>query len=468
MALTTYGEHAEASAQALNALVSLGSVPDSAAGRQRTLWCREALLDALQERLTALGARPEGEPALLDPTGPARAITVSLREPAEAVNTIALALPRLPREDAPSPTDYLGGRAPDPITETWRYAAVEALAASHALTSSPHQEWRLDDRAGWWLMKDIATSLEAVLVLDQRFQQTELLQTHGSPPHAPPIDRARLLLSHAARTATLLATDPSPDDLVAQPRRPDSGFPGPTAVAMVNSPADLAHAQTRVTALLRGSNLRAPHITADEIRLVCSSQLFLCRAFAQIAASSPRCEPLVEVFTSRAEALEALVPQVSYLINRVREPQNRTLHLQQSELTTAVKRMQRREPPRMSPSEVVELARTTHHAVAMFQKRLHRELTYLEKSTSLRFSRSHPDEERPWIKHRVIARDAPIVALAAKLGELTWTDVPVAKFSAPAQRAALAHALDVTAHDTRRPHLFSPGRRSTASHAPAR
>lgn len=466
MALTTYGEHAEASAQALNALVSLGSVPESADGRQRTLWCREALLDALQERLSALGAAREGEPAVLDPAGPARAVTLGLREPAEVVNTIALSLPRQSREGAPSPTDYLGGRAQDPITETWRYAAVEALAASHALTSSPHQEWRLDNRAGWWLMKDIATSLEAVVVLDQRFHQIDLLPTQGSPPHAPPIDRARLLLNHAARSAARLATDPSPDDLVAQPRRPASGFLGPTAVVMVNSPADLAHAQTRVTALLRGNNLRAPHITADAIRLVCSSQLFLCRSFAQIAASSPRCEPLVEVFSSRAEALEALVPQVSYLVNRVKEPENRTLHLQQSELTTAVTRMQRSEIPRMSPGEVVELARTTHHAVAMFQKRLHRELTYLDKSTSLRFGRSHPDEERPWIKHRVITRDAPIVALAAKLGELTWDDVPVAKFSAPAQRAALAHALDVTAHDARRPHLFSPGRQRTASPTP--
>ena len=55
MTVSTYGEHAENSAQALNALIRDDVIPADEHAVDQLLYCREAVVDALRQRLYDVG-----------------------------------------------------------------------------------------------------------------------------------------------------------------------------------------------------------------------------------------------------------------------------------------------------------------------------------------------------------------------------------------------------------------------------
>ena len=153
-------------------------------------------------------------------------------------------------------------------------------SASHALSAAEDQPWRTDAGACWWVMRDVAVALEAVLVLDSRLDEVGLLNDHQRPEYAMGLDEKRMVLSQTARVATWHATSASPED--ATPRlRQVAPSTVVEPVSMVSTPNDLASAQQRLARFLRPMMASdvfyadEPEITADSARQVTASQLYV-------------------------------------------------------------------------------------------------------------------------------------------------------------------------------------------------
>lgn len=468
MTVRTYGEHAENAAQALNALIRDDVIPADEYAVDQLLHCREALVDALRQRLYDVGQDSWYPPPDHLPARTPKPVLAGLDEKlASLVDNIAFALPTLPLDERRAHTDYLTPASEDPTVESWRAAAIELLSASHALSAAEDQPWRSDPGAGWWVMRDVAVALEAVLVLDSRLDEVGLLNDHQRPEYAMGLDEKRMVLSQTARVATWHATSAGPEE--ATPRLQQRA---PTTVvepiSMVSTPTDLAGAQQRLAQFLRPMMASdafyadEPEITADSARQVTASQLYLCRAFAKAAGHSAKTSKFAAFFDERAEVLESLQPQISHLadVTPAQEPNMRRFW-QQSELTTAVARMEDHGVPiRLQPAQMVELAKATHEVTHNLGKALRREL--LRGNSNL--IDAHP-------RHR----DGPVRVGRRSRLETTLTDLvnipapnePVARFSNPLQRAALQQALNLTPASSARPPTPFPAARNATYGAPA-
>jgi hypothetical protein len=211
MSVETYGDHAESAARALNRLLQDDAIPVDPAAVDQLLHCREAVIDALRQRLYAFGldapVRVEQLPA--PPSGVnLEGIDFKL---ATLLDNIAFSTPGLPVEERMVPSDVLGRASTDPVTETWRNAAIDMLAASHVLDRAGDKPWLHDPGAGWHLMRDAAVAIEAVLVLDARLAEVGLLSQHDIPDYPMGLEEKRLVASQAARVATWYATTDAPD-----------------------------------------------------------------------------------------------------------------------------------------------------------------------------------------------------------------------------------------------------------------
>jgi len=203
MTVGTYGEHVENAARALNALIRDDVIPADEAGVDQLLHCREAVVDALRQRLYDVGQGDWYPPLDHLPARTPKPTLAGLDEKlATLVDNIAFALPSLPWDERRPPSDVLGPASSDPTVEAWREAAIELLAASHALSAAAEQPWRTDPGAGWWVMRDVSVALEAVLVLDARLDEVGLLADHQGPDYAMGLDEKRMVLSQTARVAT--------------------------------------------------------------------------------------------------------------------------------------------------------------------------------------------------------------------------------------------------------------------------
>ncbi len=466
MTVTTYGEHAEKAAHALNALIRDDVIPVDEEAVDQLLHCREAVVDALRQRLYDVGQESWYPPPDHLPARAPKPVLAGLDENlASLVDNIAFALPTLPVDERRPHADYLAAASEDLTVEAWREAGIEMLSASHALSAAEEQPWRNDAGAGWWVLRDVAVALEAVLVLDSRLEEVGLLAEHQRPEYAMGLDEKRMVLSQTARVAAWHATSAIPEE--ATPRLqplPRSTVVEP--VSMVSAPADLAAAQRRLarflTPMLASDAFYAeePEITADCARQVTASQLFLCRAFAKAAGASGKTSMFEAFFTERAEVLESLQPQISHLADVRGDPEpNMRRFWQQSELTTAVVRMDEAgEPLRLQPTQMVELAKATHQVTHNLGKALRREL--LRGNSNL--IDAHPRHDSP-VRVR---RRSRLEATVTDLVNLPEPSQPVARFSNPLQRAALQQTLDLTPTHSSRPPTPYPASRAAAYSAP--
>ncbi|ABM10551.1 hypothetical protein [Paenarthrobacter aurescens] len=468
MTVTTYGEHSENAAQALNALIRHDVLPSDEQAVDQLLHCRETVVDALRQLLYDLGQDSWYPPPDHLPARTPKPTLAGLDEKlASLVDNIAFALPTLPLEERRAHPDYLTPASTDRTVESWRTAAIELLSASHALSAAEAQPWRTDPGAGWWVMRDVAVALEAVLVLDSRLEEVGLLAEHHRPEFSMGLDEKRMVLSQAARVATWHATSASPEEATPRLRQP-AGSNVVEPVSLVSTPSDLAAAQQRLARFLRpmvaSDSFYAgePEISADSARQVTASQLYLCRAFAAAASQSPKTATLAAFFNERAEVLESLQPQISHLADvRVDQEPNMRRFWQQSELTTAVARMEDHGVAlALQPTQMVELAQATHEVTHNLGKALRREL--LRGTSNL--VDAHP-------RHR----DGPIRVGRRSRLEATLTDLvnmpapsePAARFSNPLQRAALQQTLNLTPTASSRTPMPFPAARSTTYGAPA-
>ena len=466
MTVTTYGEHAEKAAHALNALIRDDLIPVDEQAVDQMLHCRETVVDALRQRLYDVGQDSWYPPTDHLPAQAPKPVLAGLDdELASLVDNIAFALPTLPFDERRSPADYLAPASDDLTVEAWREAAIELLSGSHALSAAQEQPWRNDPGAAWWVMRDVAVALEAVLVLDSRLEEVGLLAEHQRPDYAMGLDEKRMVLSQTARVATWHATSAIPEE--ATPRL--QPLPRTTVVepvSMVSTPSDLAAAQRRLARFLKpmlasdAFYAEEPEISADCARQVTASQLFLCRAFAKAAGASGKTSMFEAFFTERADVLESLQPQISYLADvRAEQEPNMRRFWQQSELTTAVVRMEDGGVPlRLQPTQMVELAKATHQVTQNLGKALRREL--LRGNSNL--IDAHPRHDSP-VRVR---RRSQLEATVTDLVNLAEPDQPVARFSNPLQRAALQQTLNLTPTPSAQPPTPFPAARATAYGAP--
>ncbi|GAW52542.1 MULTISPECIES: hypothetical protein [unclassified Nocardioides] len=443
----TYGWHAENAARALNALVSADELPAEPAAVDHLLHCREVVIDALRRRLYDLGQDDWFPPGDHLPARAPEPVLQGLDEQlATLVDNIAFALPSLPLDERRSPAEILGTASADATVEAWRAAAVDLQAGSHALSAAAEQPWRSDPGAGWWVMRDVAVALEAVLVLDSRLEEVGLLADHQRPEYAMGLDEKRMVLSQTARVATWHATSASPD--AAAPRDPVEATAGVgvvAPVALVGGPEDLAPAQRRLARFLKPTTPSdsfddEPEITADAAKHVTASQTHLCRVFARAAETSAATRRLAAFFSDRAEVLEDLHPLIEHLVdvNDRRDPTNKRSSWQQSELVNAVERMEASgDPIRLKPAQVLELAKATHEVTHNLATSLRREL--LRGNSNL----LDADPNQPAGPSRV-RRYSPVDRTLTDLAALPAPSEPAARFSDPLQRAALQQTLNLT------------------------
>lgn len=451
MTVTTYGEHAEKAARALNGLILDDVIPVDKHAVDQLLHCRETVVAALHQRLYDLGRGSWYPPVDHRPAPATKPRLAGLDAKAPTlVAGIAFALPTLPHDEHRCSSDYLAPTSDDATVEAWRVAAIESLSASHALSAAAEQPWRTDPSAGWWVMRDIAVALEAILVLDSRLEEVGLLANHERPDNTMGLDEKRLVLSQTARMATWHATSAVPEEATPrlQPRTPIVLQP----VSMVSTPADLAAAQLRLSRFLRPLSAsdafyaEEPEMTADAARQITTSQIYLCRAFARASNQSAKTRVLGLFFTERSEVLESLQPAINYLadVKTDKEPDMRR-YWQQSEITTAVARMKLRGVPiRLNPVQMTELARATHEVIHNLGKGLRREL--LRGNSNL-------------IDARPLHTEGPVRVGRGSRLETTLTDLvnapapsePVTRFINPLQRAALQQALNLTPSSSARP-----------------
>jgi hypothetical protein len=458
----TYGEHAEDAARALNRLLQHDTIPADPAAVKQLLHCREAVVDALRQRLYGVGLNTWYPPSGLPVPAPGLNLEGIDNKLATLLDNIAFSVPSLPLAERVSPLEVLGKTSTDPVVETWREAASELLAATHALDAAGDKPWLRDPGAGWYVMRDVAVAMEAVLVLDARLAEVGLLNEHDQPEYAMGLEEKRLVASQAARVATWYATSDAPD--LATPRTPGPASNVLHPIALVLVPEDLAAAQERLATFLRPLTARhsaymgEPEISADSARQLTASQLYLCRVFANMAARSPKTATFVSYFDARAEVLESLQPQLRHLIDVSPQEPNMRRFWQQGEITAAMTRMEDQGLKlTLQPHQMLALANATHHVTHNLGRSLRREL--LRPNSNLRDG--NPRHE---VKPVRVGRGSRLEATVTDLVNLPAPKAPAARFSTPLQRAALRQTLDVTPTHRRPPSPY-PAARSVDGHA---
>lgn len=466
MTIATYGEHAENAARALTILIRADVIPADEQAVDQLLHCREAVVGALRQRLFGLSLAGQQRSLHRSTNKTPKPNLAGLEAKlGTLVHNIAFALPTLAVGERHHPVDYLTSTSVDPTVEAWRAAAIELLSASHALSAAEEQPWRTDPRAGWWVLRDAAMALEAILVLDFRLEEVGLLAEHQRPDDVLGLDEKRMVLSQAVRVATWHATSASAEE--ATPRlQPRDSSTLVKPVAMVSTPADLAAAQQRLARFLRPLAVNdsfctdQPDITADSARQITASQLFLCRAFEKASEQSAKTSTFGSFFRERAEVLESLQPQLRHLadVKGDKEPDMRR-YWQQSELTTAVARMGARGIPiRLQPTQMAELARATHDVTHNLGKALRREL--LRNNSNL-IDAHRRDHDGPVIT----VRNSPLAAALTDLVNMPTLREPAARLCNPLQRAALQESLNLTPSLSTRPPTPFPATRAATHHA---
>ena len=175
----------------------------------------------------------------------------------------------------------------------------------------------------------------------------------------------------------------------------------------------------------------------------------------------PEAAALAAEFTSRAEILEAIQPQLRYLVDVDAHGHDKHRMWQQGEITAAVRRMQRDGVElSLAPAQLLDLANATHEVTNNLARSLRREL--LRGNSNLRIA----DPTNQVGATRVARRSHLEAALTDLVNQPPPTE-PVSRFSTPLQRAALRQTLDVTPTRPRPPSPYPAARSRIASHGPA-
>lgn len=377
----SYGFHAENAAQALASLVGDPDALDglsagSEAARHLFIY-RSAAVDALRQRVTGLGievhTRKRGRrvaQTVSDTTG-------ADYEQVKMLAEVVLALPDLARDQRPRPVDTLTTHWDHPTVENWRRAAVELLCATHVLDSAQEKPWLSDPAAGWYLVKDLAVTTEALIVLDSRLAAVGWFShRHGAAPTdirhqvariGPGPAQKRMIAAQTARSASWFATNPVAD--AALPRDPEPGSPAPPILgmaSMVQTPEQFVAALENLTDRLRPARVtdlalkdaHVPGIGADDSRYLVSNQLQICQSLARLADYSSAGLPFASFFEGRANVLAGLQMHMRYLVDVRKAPTDLARTWWQEEVTSAVVSLEDRLDELQAPGSISSPAAT--------------------------------------------------------------------------------------------------------------
>ena len=341
------------------------------------LACREQAIKALRERLAYLAGTPD-----LD-IGAGATLTSLTHRPVQHLAGVLDTLPR-PRVAPVPPSQLLSAhpahaqqRARPVLVECWRQAARGLLLGTAELTRADQQPWTHQPAAGWHLVGDAATTLEALLVLDDRLTTAGQLRP-TTPDHGRGRRRdrlaQRLITTQAVRLAAWYGTDPTPD-LATSGVRHDLGVGGHPPVVLVRGPGDFARAQRSLTALLHGhadllrpgSHQRSGLLAA---RALSTGQIRLAQAFAGWADHAAQPD-LAEQFRSRIPAFRELHTSTTRLAE-VEKRRSPLLLAQQSEMVIAL-RSPTTGTARLTAEELRDLDRATHELTVTFGRTLRHE-----------------------------------------------------------------------------------------------
>ena len=463
----TYGDHQEAAASALNRLLGTTELPTAAAQVDRLLHCREAILDALEQRLRNLQIRPPATTPADQPVG-ARTprqlrveaqrarhrMLASLADPHLADTSLAQVLAttaRLPRPRQVSPLDVLTPEAGDhPVVELWRQAAVELLCGSHTLETARERPWLNDPGAHWYLVADAAVTLEVINVLDGRLDAAGVTGALHPTPDAGPGRwpqltglEQRMVLSQCARAARWYATNDEPD--LALGRHPETGHPEtPGTVRLIRDAGDLAAGQRQLARYLRArpQYFVEPAMDVDTARRVTNGQILLCLSFERLCERHDGTKLTAREFRIRREILTDIKGRLGKLVDTLPASNDPALW-QQQELFVAHRRLT---PSGMdfNSRQLQDLASATHHVCRTFAKAL---LLDIGRHPAGNIRQIGDETTRT----RHVTHRNPLVHQLNELAGLPGPGAPSHGFESTPGRTALSASLAATPPAVRRP-----------------
>jgi hypothetical protein len=313
--------------------------------------------------------------------------------------------------------------------ELWRRIAVELTAGTHDLITAREQPWLFEAGAGWYLVRDVATAVEAVVVLDARLIEVGLL------PRARPaawLDEhtQRMIAADIARVATWQATSMAPDLATAA----GSLRLTETKVQTIEQAADFAPAQRKLASMLRHLDghdsfvSSEPSIDVATARAVALGQGRLAAHFAAATALDPRMRPLQRAFQTRQALLGEIQARLAPMSD-IEPRRNRPALFQQQEIGVGLRRFSGND---LSPAQMLDLFQATHAATTVFAKAFRRDLH--RPGGNIR-GRTRDGYKRPTRKH-------PLSRALTDLANAEAPEQPVSRWIGPQLRGQLRAALN--------------------------
>jgi hypothetical protein len=424
----SYGEHAEEAASGLHRLINLDRQPASPSDIDRVLACRLCILNALTDQLRHLGA---------DRTYVATR-NVAVRDLAgnatNLLDQIVRTAPRPPQEPGMAPIDALTtepGRSDADVMAVglWRRIAVELMAGTHDLITARERPWLYEAGAGWYLVRDVATAVEAVVVLDARLIEVGLLprarQANCLDEHTQ-----RMIAADIARLATWHATSMAPDLATAAGTLRVTD----TTVHTIEQAADFAPAQRKLASMLRfihGNDSfvsSEPSIDVATARAVTLGQGRLAAHFAAVSALDTRTLPLQRAFQTRQDLLGEIQARLAPMSD-IEPHRNRPALFQQQEIGLGLRRFSGNN---LSPAQMLDLLQATHAATTVFAQAFRRDLH--RPGGNIR-GRTREGFKRP-------SRNHPLSRALTDLANAEAPEQPVSRWIGPQLRGQLRAALN--------------------------
>jgi len=355
----TYGENQEVVSAALLALIHARSDPAAELGE--ILQVRRQAHMAVHERLEELGLSRHEPPRLH--------LNQSIAAARHPLHVLARILDTLPpvRPGSEPPSALLArheGDVRNPHLAHWRTAARHLTLGNHDLRASADQAWRQPE-AAWHLIGDLAITLDAFVLLEQRVatqkQESQMLEN-------------RLAAGSVARMANWHATDTSADLTFAAPETTLGRLGGPR-IHLVRQPEDFALAQQALAGFLRprmadiddAACVDRPGLLAA--RTVATGQIRLATAFASWAEREGEHD-----LAQRFQAILPLYADLHRSTLRLSEVQRTASPLVVAQQSEAVQQLRKHHNARVDTQTMHALERATDVVAVTTGRSLRREV----------------------------------------------------------------------------------------------
>lgn len=356
----TYGEEQETASAALLALLE-APAPAPSSGAVILALRRQVHL-ALLDRLGLIGLsrhldKPARDVRQLD----------TVRHPLHTLERVLRSLPT--NEIAESrPSVLLTRKTTDQAVESWRSLARHLTLANAELSGAPSETWERTSQT-WYLLGDLASTIEALAVLDERLGDAGLLTriTQNAYLHH------RLNAGDVARIAGWLGTEPTPDLAYLSPIETLGAGGGPR-IQLVRRTEDFVRAQRALAGFMRPRNSFDPNLAETErpgilaARTIAQGQVRLAEVFARWAERANESK-LADGFRARIPLYAELHRSTVRLVE-LQPTKSPLVVAQQSEM---VQRTRALAGARLSPAGLFQLERATGHLTVSVGKTLRRE-----------------------------------------------------------------------------------------------